>query len=76
VQKTARVVVDLSQVQFIDSAGCGVLLQFHKRLQEEGRWAGGLLHLAAGAGPVRAGGFSAALDIYPSRQAAVKALQA
>jgi len=75
VQRTAQVVVDLSQVQFIDSAGCGVLLQFHKRLKEKG---GGLAVCCISA-PVRAlfelVRIQRALDIYPSRQAAVKALQ-
>src|SRR5262249_27501884 len=33
---TRRVVVDLSGVQFIDSAGCGTLLQLHKLLQARG----------------------------------------
>ena len=35
-QRTAHVVVDLSQVQFIDSAACGALLQFHKQMQARG----------------------------------------
>jgi len=69
------VVVDLSEVQFIDSAGCGALLQFHKRLKERG---GGLV-LCCLSAPVRAlfelVRIQRALDIYPSREAALKALQ-
>ena len=34
--RTSRVVVDLSSVQFIDSAGCGALLLFHKLLLDNG----------------------------------------
>ena len=73
---TARVVVDLSQVQFIDSAGCGVLLQFHKRLKEKG----GGLAICGISPPVRAlfelVRIQRALDIYPNRDAAVRALEA
>jgi len=47
---TSRVVIDLSTVQFIDSAGCGALLQFHKLLLEKG----GGLKVCCVTPPVRA----------------------
>ncbi len=71
-----RVVVDLWQVQFIDSAGCGALLQYHKRLLQKG----GRMALCCISAPVRAlfelVRIQRALDIYGSRDQAVRALQA
>jgi len=70
----SKVVVDLSQVQFIDSAGCGALLQSHKLLKEKG----GGLAVCCVSPSVRAlfelVRFQRALTVYPSREAAVRAL--
>jgi len=69
-----KVVMDLSQVQFIDSAGCGALLQFHKHMKEKG----GALAICCVSRPVRAlfelVRIQRALTIYPNRAAAVQAL--
>jgi anti-sigma B factor antagonist len=73
-QTTNRVVVDLSEVQFIDSSGCGALLQFHKRLQDKG----GALGVCCVSAPVRAlfelVRIQRVLDIFPDRKQAVAAL--
>jgi anti-anti-sigma factor len=70
-----KVVLDLSQVQFIDSAGCGALLQLHKRLREKGV----VLAVCNISAPVRAlfelVRIQRALDIYPGREQAVRAVR-
>lgn len=69
--RTDRIVVDLSQVQFIDSAGCGALLQFHKQLLARG----GALRVCCVSHSVRAlfelVRMQRVLEIHPSRQQAL-----
>lgn len=76
VRDADRVVVDLSQVQFIDSSGCDALLQYHKRLLQKG----GRMGVCCVSPPVRAlfelVRIQRALDIYGSREQAFSALRA
>lgn len=69
---TRRIVVDLSAVQFIDSAGCGALLQFHKQLLDRG----GGLKICCVTPPVRAlfelVRMQRVLEIYPDREQALR----
>ena len=71
--RTSRIVVDLSGVQFIDSAGCGALLQSHKLLLEKG----GGLKVCCVTPPVRAlfelVRMQRVLEIYPDREQALRA---
>lgn len=48
VDETADVVIDLSELEFVDSTGLGVLVKTHQRLRREGRG----LTLVAGSGQV------------------------
>jgi len=74
-ERTHRVVVDLSQVQFIDSAGCGVLLQFHKLLLARG----GGLKVCCASPSVRAlfelVRMQRVLEIHPGREQALRAFE-
>ena len=69
--RTERIVVDLSQVQFIDSAGCGALLQFHKQLLARG----GGVKVCCVSHPVRAlfelVRMQRVLDVHPGREQAL-----
>lgn len=69
---TNRVVVDLSGIQFIDSAGCGALLQFHKQLLSKG----GGLKVCCVTPPVRAlfelVRMQRVLEIHPDREQALR----
>jgi anti-sigma B factor antagonist len=73
--RTSRVVVDLSTVQFIDSAGGSVLLKFHKLLMDRG----GGLKVCCLTPPVRAlfdlVRMQRVLAIYPSREQALRSFE-
>src|SRR5262249_12530705 len=75
VEPKAKVVLDLSKVQFIDSSGCGAILAFLRRLTE----AGGDLKLCTVTPPVRTlfelVRLHKILDILDSREEAAKAYQ-
>ena len=70
-----KVLVDLSLVQFIDSAACSALLQFHNQMQARG----GRVVVCCASASVRAlfelVRMQRVLDLYPSRDAALAALK-
>lgn len=72
--ESPRVVVDLSEVSFLDSTGIGVLVGALKRVREKG----GVLHFCGAASRVRRvfeiTGLMQALPIFESREAALAAL--
>jgi anti-anti-sigma factor len=74
-RETNRVVVDLSEVQFIDSSGCGALLQFHKHFLARG----GGMKVCCVSHSVRAlfelVRMQRVLDVYPTREQAMQALR-
>jgi anti-sigma B factor antagonist len=69
----ARLVVDLSQVSFIDSSGLGALVELHHRLARDRRQ----LAVVAPSGTVAAvlislGGLRGRLEIFETRRAALE----
>lgn len=75
IEPNARVVLDLSQVQFVDSSGCGAILAVLRQLTP----AGGDLKLCGVTKPVRTlfelVRMHKILEIYNSRDEAVKSYQ-
>ena len=73
VEPKARMVLDLTQVQFIDSSGCGAILALLRQVTE----AGGDLKLSGLTKPVRTlfelVRLHRILDIYDTREQAAKA---
>jgi len=76
VEPKAKVVLDLAQVQFIDSSGCGAILAFLRQLTT----VGGDLKLCNVTKPVRSlfelVRMHRILDIYNNREEAAKSYQA
>lgn len=76
VEPNAKVVLDLNQVEFVDSSGCGAILSYLRQLKS----AGGDLKLCAVTKPVRSlfelVRMHRVFDIYNTREEAVKAFQA
>jgi anti-anti-sigma factor len=73
--KYTRVVFDMSQLRFIDSMGCSLLLSFLKKLQKDG---GGLKVCCATAAIhnlFSLMNFDRLFGIYTTREEAVKAFQ-
>jgi anti-sigma B factor antagonist len=74
-ESSSKLVLDLSRVQFVDSAGCGGLLSFLRKLNA----VGGDLKLCAVSKPVRTIfeliRFHRILDILNTKEEAVKAFQ-
>ena len=75
VEPNAKVVLDLSRVQFVDSSGCGAILSYLRQLKS----AGGDLKLCAVTKPVRSlfelVRMHRVFDIFNTREEAVKAFQ-
>lgn len=75
-EANAKVVMDLSRVQFVDSSGCGAILSYLRQLKA----VGGDLKLCSITKPVRAlfelVRFHRVLDILNTREEAVKTFQA
>ena len=75
VEPNAKVVLDLSRVQFVDSSGCGAILSYLRQLKS----AGGDLKLCAVTKPVRSlfelVRMHRVFDIFNTRDEAVKAFQ-
>jgi anti-sigma B factor antagonist len=76
VEPKAKIVLDLGQVDFIDSSGCGAILGLLRQLNE----AGGELKLCSVTKAVRSLfeliRLHKILDLYDSREAAAQAFQA
>jgi len=72
-EENTKVVFDMSQIRFIDSMGCRVLLTSHKRLKDKG----GGLKLCCITDPVDSlfnlMGFNRLFDIFETREEAVGA---
>lgn len=75
VEPNAKVVMDLAQVTFVDSSGCGAILSFLRQLKS----AGGDLKLCAVTKPVRSlfelVRMHRVFDIFNTKEEAVKAYQ-
>ncbi len=73
VEPNAKVVLDLHQVEFVDSSGCGAILSYLRQLKS----AGGDLKLCAVTKPVRSlfelVRMHRVFDIFNTREEAVKA---
>lgn len=73
VEPNAKVVMDLSQVIFVDSSGCGAILSFLRQLKS----AGGDLKLCAVTKPVRSlfelVRMHRVFDIFNTKEEAIKA---
>ena len=76
-EETTKVVFDMSQIRFIDSMGCGVLLTSLKKLKDKG---GGGLKLCCITDPVdsifKLMGFDRIFSIFEMREDAVNAFKA
>jgi len=74
-EETTKVVFDMSQIRFIDSMGCGVLLTSFKRRKEKG----GGLKLCCVTDPVdsifKLMGFDRLFGIFETREAAINAFK-
>ena len=74
-EENTKVVFDMSQIRFIDSMGCRVLLTSHKRLQNKG----GGLKLCCITDPVNTlfnlMGFNQLFGIFKTREEAVGAFE-
>ena len=72
-EENTKVVFDMSQIRFIDSMGCRVLLTSHKRLKDKG----GGLKLCCITDPVDSlfnlMGFNRLFDIFETREEAIGA---
>jgi anti-sigma B factor antagonist len=67
-----ELLIDLSEVSFVDSLGLGAILQVHRRLSQQGR----AMAVVAPQGSAAAvllnlSGLGRRLPVYPSRQAAL-----
>jgi anti-anti-sigma factor len=73
VEPNARVVLDLTRVRFVDSAGCGAILGFYRRLNSSG----GALRICSLSRPVRSMvemvGMHKVFDIAENREEALRA---
>jgi anti-sigma B factor antagonist len=73
VERASRLVLDLSRVEFVDSSGCGAILTCLRQVNS----VGGKLSVCGVTRPVRAlfelVRMNRILDVYDSREAAIKA---
>lgn len=73
IEENTHVVFDLSNIRFLDSMGCGALLNCHKKLKEKG----GKMGLCCAQKQVNAifdlMGFPQLFDLFKTREDALKA---